>query len=737
MLARFQAISAMAAGGDGNLYLSDTGSQRIRRMTPGGVVSTVGGSSLWGDVDGPGSTAEFYNPDGIAVDASGVLYIADRGNHLIRKGVPPAPAGPTISTQPTDKSIAAGTTTQFSVTASGFPAPAYRWQVSTNGGATWVNMVDTTAYTGTNGPTLQVASTPVALNLARYRCAVSNTGGSVTSDAAMLTVYGPESLGAGSLQYAAVKAGIDGGLTSVTPPQNVAVTFTGAAGPWTATSNEPWLVISSGAGVGNGMFAAAISNDGNVIGGSTHLAASVTVTAPAAPNSPLVLPVALTVDLNGAPTGTPFGRVDTPAQNAAGIQGSLGITGWALDDVGVATIRVYRPCLGFDNPASCATIGGHSLVYIANAAFIPGARPDVEAAYPSYPQSYQAGWGVQILTNMLPHIPNAQPYGGEGTFPLYVYATDQEGQLTLLGRTSVDHTPTSIAVDNDAIAKPFGAVDKPALAETVSGMYASFGWALTPDLDTVPDGTDILIPASGATMAVFVDGVSFGPATYNQCRGDVGSPPPGGTYCDDDVANIFGNMMPMPPLTPRSSNPTRFRNLDAGRGPQGFRVIDTTSLANGLHTIAWSVTDSNGRVAGIGSRFFSVLNSGAPAAGIDPARMPAPPEGGFVRLEVGHGEVLARTGFDDRIKPQPLHPDGNGVRSVSLTGVDRLELRLPVPVTAAYQWANGELRKLPIGAHLDAEHGVFTWAPPTGYFGVYRLVFVSGKDVVTVDVSVR
>ena len=66
---------------------------------------------------------------------------------------------------------------------------------------------------------------------------------------------------------------------------------------------------------------------------------------------------------------------------------------------------------------------------------------------------------------------------------------------------------------------------------------------------------------------------------------------PAGTYCNDDVANLFGNRIPQPPLTPRTANPTRYRNLDAGRGAIGEFALDTTTLGNGPHTVGWSVKD--------------------------------------------------------------------------------------------------------------------------------------------------
>lgn len=57
---------------------------RIRKVTPGGVVTTVAGSGSAAFSDGTGTAASFNGPTGIAIDASGTLYVADQSNHRIR-----------------------------------------------------------------------------------------------------------------------------------------------------------------------------------------------------------------------------------------------------------------------------------------------------------------------------------------------------------------------------------------------------------------------------------------------------------------------------------------------------------------------------------------------------------------------------------------------------------------------------------------------------------------------------
>lgn len=99
--ARFSGVSGLVSDTAGNLYVADSSSNRIRKVTPAGVVSTFAGASVSGKADGVGSAATFYNPTGLAIDYEGTLYVADTGNHRIRKispnGVVTTLAGGTAS----------------------------------------------------------------------------------------------------------------------------------------------------------------------------------------------------------------------------------------------------------------------------------------------------------------------------------------------------------------------------------------------------------------------------------------------------------------------------------------------------------------------------------------------------------------------------------------------------------------------------------------------------------------
>ncbi|HSE15578.1 MAG TPA: NHL repeat-containing protein [Pyrinomonadaceae bacterium] len=82
--ASFNTPSALALGPDGNLYVADTGNNRIRKITPDGSVSTVAGDGAAGYVDGPAAKAQFNGPIGVAVSPAGDIYVADTYNDVIR-----------------------------------------------------------------------------------------------------------------------------------------------------------------------------------------------------------------------------------------------------------------------------------------------------------------------------------------------------------------------------------------------------------------------------------------------------------------------------------------------------------------------------------------------------------------------------------------------------------------------------------------------------------------------------
>ena len=87
--ARFYFPSGVTVDSTGNVYMADTYNYTIRKITPAGVVTTLAGTAgAVGSHDGTGAAARFYYPEGVTVDSTGNVYVADTYNHTIRKITP-------------------------------------------------------------------------------------------------------------------------------------------------------------------------------------------------------------------------------------------------------------------------------------------------------------------------------------------------------------------------------------------------------------------------------------------------------------------------------------------------------------------------------------------------------------------------------------------------------------------------------------------------------------------------
>ncbi len=111
--AKFDGPGGMAIDQSGNVYVADPGNNRIRRVTPLGLVSTFAGNATKGSVNGTGTAAQFAVPSGVAIDASGNLYVTDFENHLIRK-ITPAGLVSTLAGSTQGTADGTGTGAQFS-----------------------------------------------------------------------------------------------------------------------------------------------------------------------------------------------------------------------------------------------------------------------------------------------------------------------------------------------------------------------------------------------------------------------------------------------------------------------------------------------------------------------------------------------------------------------------------------------------------------------------------------------
>jgi len=174
--ASFDGPAGVGVDNAGNVYVADASNDTIRKIDPSGFVTTVAGlAGDAGGVDGLPGNARFNTPGDVTIDPTGVIYVADAGNQTIRRIIPGAGSIPFFTQQPTDEYASVGGSATFTVTASGSGSLTYQWYF--NG----------SAITGATGPSYTVTNAQ-ASNSGAYTVKITNTNGSVTSSAGNLFV---------------------------------------------------------------------------------------------------------------------------------------------------------------------------------------------------------------------------------------------------------------------------------------------------------------------------------------------------------------------------------------------------------------------------------------------------------------------------------------------------------------------------------------------------------------------
>ncbi len=177
-MAGFNNPTGLAVDGAGNVYVTEYSNSTIRKLGVGGVVTTLAGlAANSGSADGTGSAARFNLPYGVAVDGAGSVYVADSGNHTIRKGWLAPPELPSITTGPVGQTVVQGGTAAFFVRATGFSL-SYQW------------IKDGLALTGQTNANLVLTNVQAA-QAGLYAVTVRNPAGTVTIPVVSLTVNSP------------------------------------------------------------------------------------------------------------------------------------------------------------------------------------------------------------------------------------------------------------------------------------------------------------------------------------------------------------------------------------------------------------------------------------------------------------------------------------------------------------------------------------------------------------------
>lgn len=450
---------------------------------------------------------------------------------------------------------------------------------------------------------------------------------------------------------------------------------------FSVTPGSSWISCTPVSGSGSALVS--VSVDPSYLNPGTYTG-QIVIDAPGASNSPRAVNVTLTVYQSGG-ANVPFGSFDNPLEGST-VSGGLPVTGWALDNIGLESVKIYRDKL----PGETGT-----LIYVGDAVFINGARPDVETAYPGYPGNYNAGWGYMMLTHGLPDK-------GNRDYTLHAVAKDKEGNTITLGTKR-------IICDNASSIKPFGTIDTPRQGEVISGnSYVNFGWALTPQPNT--------IPKDGSTIKTWIDGKVVGQPVYNQYR--------------KDIATLF----------PDTNN---------CNGAVGYFYLDTTSYQNGIHAIQWTVRDDAGNTDGIGSRYFYINNTGNrhenmhSGSSVSVSKYRLPGNNGWRGIPVNDSlPVKVIKGFNRQQRPEEIYADENGVMAINSVPLQPLVIKLDSEENeeketgkysgqratySGFMTVNNQPRPLPVGSTFDSKTGTFYWQPGAGFAGEFKFIFIKNS----------
>ena len=457
---------------------------------------------------------------------------------------------------------------------------------------------------------------------------------------------------------------------------------------WTISSDSPWLTVSPASGKGNTFVTITVNTEGLEL---FEYTGTLMISDPNAVNSPVSLNVVMSV-YGGEIAAPPFGEFSTPL-NGAKVCNSIAVTGWAIDDIGVKSVKIY-----IDD------------IYTGDAVFVEGARQDIEALYRRCPNSYKAGWGYMLLTQTLPN-------GGNGKYTLVAKATDFEGQETILGSKT-------ITVDNAHSVKPFGAIDTPDQGGIVSGKeYVNSGWVLTP----LPNQ----IPTDGSSIDVFVDSVKRGQANYNILRSDIAGLFPGyantngaGGYYFLDTTTLKNGVHTI------SWNVTDSAGNTDGIGSRYFTVMNED--ASGVTGTDSNLSSQNQASSQNQDEAFYWNDTDATTIEIKELQLiqfSVADYLGFPRstkkmLEI---EVKKICGNEDKRNSLTLTTDTGTPRSGQTQITDTDTNIAASNLITGYMVVGTELKDLPIGSTLDNNSGTFYWQPGPGFIGEYRFVFV-GRD---------
>lgn len=440
-VAKFHFPWGVAVDAGGNSYVTDTGNNTIRKITPAGVTTTIAGvPGQSGSFDGTGSDARFDQPEGIAVDSQGNVYVADSVNNSIRKGYPALPDMPVV-----DKIGAApGVTRHFSI--SNQTTTSWSWSLIRQPANSTAQLVGTNTANPTFTP--DVGAEDI------YEVQFQGWDNSGHTTIRRITLYAddtPPTIAitnpvAGTIASNGV-FNVAGTTTDNLGVSNVFVQVNGGA--WTnATGTTNWAVIENLVPGSNGIST-------NVIRAySQDFAGNVSATNEF--DLPYILSDQLQVVVKGGGTLRPnlngvFLRIgQTYSITVKAVVGSTfsnwtsnigpGTNSTTITFVMQSNLVLTANCIDHARPAVAVTFPKPAKYYSVKSTFVAGTARDNDSVASVFYQLNGGSWtNATGTTNWFAQV-NLNP----GVNTVLIYAQDPSGNRSVTNRVLLNFLPTAI-----------------------------------------------------------------------------------------------------------------------------------------------------------------------------------------------------------------------------------------------------------------------------------------------------
>jgi len=407
--ALFQTPDGVAVDKAGNVFVADYDNQTIRKISPGGMVSTLAGTfAITGSANGVGSAARFNYPIALAVDAAGFLYVADSENHRITKGTPPPDLVQAVSTD----TLIPGGTGSFNILPRGasFDGLSLAFFGGGTGGQQGIYLQD--RYVFSDPVTIADTNTPIPNGTGNF---VSFLGDSALPPDPCVSGNNVAFYGAGSAGQRGIYVSWSGSLTPVADTQTA---IPGGSGNFTGFAPVGWPPDPQISGEN-------IAFHGEGMGGQSGVYAQITGTLVKIADTGTAIPGGTGNFVAYPPDPTISG-----ASVAFGGSGSGGQQGLYLSKAGVLSVIADENTLWPPDPAHTftgfpvdPTLSGDTAAFVGSST---GGRMGVFVKYPVDPQF--PGDPLRQVADLQTDIP-----GGSGKFTGFGAVSISATDLAFLG----------------------------------------------------------------------------------------------------------------------------------------------------------------------------------------------------------------------------------------------------------------------------------------------------------------